>query len=67
MSRCHRARLADPRGRRFGRYRSRDHAGTDTIEEPPDGMQARVGTADRHYETPRIGMQTPFQHVGIET
>ena len=36
--------------------------------QPPHGTQARIWTAvDRDYETLRIGMQTLFQHVGIET
>jgi len=32
------------------------------------GRKPRIWTAtDRDYETLRIGMQTLFQHVGIET
>ena len=38
------------------------------IRSPRMGRKPRIWTAaDRDYETLRIGMQTLFQHVGIET
>jgi hypothetical protein len=36
--------------------------------QPPHGPQTQnLDAVDRDYETLRIGMQTLFQHVGIET
>ena len=38
------------------------------VRSPRMGPKPRTWTAaDRDYETLRIGMQTLFQHVGIET
>jgi hypothetical protein len=38
------------------------------VRSPRMGRKPRIWTAaDRAYETLRIGMQTLFQHVGIET
>ena len=38
------------------------------IHSPRMGCQLKIWTAvDRDYETLRIGMQTLFPHVGIET
>jgi hypothetical protein len=38
------------------------------VRSPRMGRKPRIWTAtDRDYETLRIGMQTLFQHVGIET
>ena len=38
------------------------------VRSPRMGREPRIWTAaDRDYETLRIGMQTLFQHVGIET
>ena len=38
------------------------------VRSPRMGRKPKIGTAaDRDYETLRIGMQTLFQHVGIET
>jgi hypothetical protein len=38
------------------------------VRSPRTGRKPKIWTAvDRDYETLRIGMQTLFRHVGIET
>jgi hypothetical protein len=64
------------RPRRCGRDLTEDHCQVRVCRQDPDrgvrsprmGRKPKIWTAvDRDYETLRIGMQTLFHHVGIET